>query len=132
MQILVSNRFRMRRRTAVWLWRLTERLPGNAAFKGAFVKMLHEGGFWLLIALYFAVPASRMPIIAIFLVAWISQLLLGACIVTIIERMLTNDRTTIMDPWLRRFGLPCTHRWRMRLTLIASSSALLVMLLDQL
>lgn len=93
--------------------------------------MLHEGGFWVLIALYFAVPASRMPIIGIFLVAWLSQLLLGACIVTIIERMLTNDRTTIMDPWLRRFGLPCTHRWRMRLTLLASSSALLVMLADQ-
>lgn len=121
----------MRRRTAVWLWRLTNRLPGSAAFKGAFVKFLHEGGFWVLIALYFAVPASRWPIIAIFLFAWVSQLVLGACIVTIIERMLTNDRTTIMDPWLRRFGLPCTHRWRMRLTLIASSSALLVMLAEQ-
>jgi|GEM_PF-2060990 len=131
MQTLLSNRFRLRRRTAVWLWRLTWRLPGSATFKGAFVKMLHEGGFWLLIALYFALPASRLPVMAIFLFAWISQLVLGACIVTIIERMLSNDRSTILDPWLRRFGLPCTHRWRMRLTLMASSSALLVMLLDQ-
>lgn len=131
MQPVRNNRFRMRRRTAVWLWQLTERLPGSATFKGACVKIAHEGGFWTLIALYFTFLASRWPIIAIFLFAWLSQLILGGCIVTVVERLLTNNRTTIMDPWLQRFGLPCTHRWRMRLTLIASSSALLVMMADQ-
>lgn len=131
--ISISNkRFRLRRRSAMWLWQMSAALPGEDAFKAKILKVVHEGGFWLLLALYFFYPAAQLPILLLFLGTWLTQITLGACVLTIIERKLSNDRSTIMDPWLRRFGLPCNHAWRLRLTLFASTGALLLMCWHQL
>lgn len=126
------HRFRMRRRLAAYIDRRLQWLPFNESQKAMLVKGIHEGGFWLSFALYWLWPAARPAILVLYLLVWASQLWLGGCLLTILERYYSQQRTTIMDPWLRRMGLPQNHQWRIRLTLFASSGSLLLMLVERL
>ena len=132
MPALASHRFRMRRRLAAQIDRALFWLPLNANQKATFIKTVHEGGFWGSFVLYWLWPAARPAILLLYLFVWASQLWLGGCFLTILERHYSHSRTSIMDPWLRWMGLPQNHQWRIRLTLFASSGSLLLMLLERL
>lgn len=132
MPSLSLHRFRMRRHLASRVDRALSLLPMSSKHKAILVKAVHEGGFWLSFALYWLWPAARPAILVLYLLVWASQLWLGGCLLTILERHYSHSRTTIMDPWLRWMGLPQNHQWRIRLTLFASSGSLLLMLLERL
>lgn len=131
MPSLSLHRFRMRRHLAARIDRALQLLPLSIRQKATLVKLIHEGGFWVSFALYWLWPAARPAILGLYLLVWASQLWLGGCLLTILERHYSQQRTTIMDPWLRWMGLPQTHPWRIRLTLFASSGSLLLMLLER-
>jgi hypothetical protein len=66
--------------------------------------------YWLLTSLWMLIG-----------IVWISHMLTGTCVITLIERNLTGEDITIMDPILSLFGMPLTRECRSGFTIAMST-----------
>jgi hypothetical protein len=58
---------------------------------------------------------------SIITVVWLTQVLAGTCVITSLEKQLTGEDITIMDPILRVFNIPITRENRMGFTILLST-----------
>ena len=94
---------------------------------GIFLRSLHQIFIVSLVISYilvhFLFPSYFLLLVIWILstIIWIFHIITGACVCTRIERRLTGDNITIVDPLLELFHIPLTKENRSGITLLTSS-----------
>lgn len=110
----------------VFVW-----LPGGDVAFGKALMAFHPVFFVAIVALFFVLPPKhplRYVIVVIGLLTVSSQWLLGGCVITRAEQVLTGEKITVLDPFLTLAKISVNRETRNAATVAMSTSVISILI----
>lgn len=108
-------------------------LPGGDRAKGQALMACHPLFILLVLAMFFMLPVQH-PLRFVIMIAAIltsaSQWLLGGCILTRAEQILTGEKNTILDPFLTLAHIQVNRDTRIAATIASGTSITAILIWD--
>lgn len=97
----------------------------HALLTGALLRIAHFLLAFLAFYLTIAGPLSWLPYLSVFWLAMLTMYVVNrGCVITQLEKYLTGQDITIVDPLLKLFRVPITHYNRNAITMLGGISML--------